>query len=331
MQHAVHYLETGSRDPYYNLAFEEYVLTHRTRGDYLLLWQNDNTIVVGQNQNTEAEINRPFVEAHHIHVVRRSTGGGAVYHDLGNLNYSFITDAGDRAALSMARFTRPVVEALQGLGLQAEASGRNDILVEGRKVSGTAQRLWGDRILHHGTLLFDANADMVAGALQVDPEKFRSKSTKSVRSRIGNIRSFLKQDMDMPAFWAYLKETLAGRGMVFDALTAQELAQVDALKAEKYDTWEWNYGRSPRFDMTAKRYWDGGCLEAGVSVSRGLITDVIFRGDFLSVSSLEPLTKALLGTPFRREEVCRVLERYPVADLFGGITREQVLDTLFSD
>ena len=306
MQHAVHYLETGSRDPYYNLAFEEYVLTHRTRGDYLLLWQNDNTIVVGQNQNTEAEINRPFVEAHHIHVVRRSTGGGAVYHDLGNLNYSFITDAGDRAALSMARFTQPVVDAL-------------------------AQRLWGDRILHHGTLLFDANADMVAGALQVDPEKFRSKSTKSVRSRIGNIRSFLKQDMDMPAFWAYLKETLAGSGMVFDALTAQELAQVDALKAEKYDTWEWNYGRSPRFDMTAKRYWDGGCLEVGVSVSRGLITDVIFHGDFLSVSSLEPLTKALLGTPFRREEVCRVLERYPVADLFGGITREQVLDTLFSD
>ena len=224
-----------------------------------------------------------------------------------------------------------MVEALQGLGLQAEASGRNDILVEGRKVSGTAQRLWGDRILHHGTLLFDANADMVAGALQVDPEKFRSKSTKSVRSRIGNIRSFLKQDMDMPAFWAYLKETLAGSGMVFDALTAQELAQVDALKAEKYDTWEWNYGRSPRFDMTAKRYWDGGCLEVGVSVSRGLITDVIFHGDFLSVSSLEPLTKALLGTPFRREEVCRVLERYPVADLFGGITREQVLDTLFSD
>ena len=264
-------------------------------------------------------------------MVRRSTGGGAVYHDLGNLNYSFITDAGDRAALSMARFTQPVVEALQGLGLQAEASGRNDILVEGRKVSGTAQRLWGDRILHHGTLLFDANADMVAGALQVDPEKFRSKSTKSVRSRIGNIRSFLKQDMDMPAFWAYLKETLAGSGMVFDALTAQELAQVDALKAEKYDTWEWNYGRSPRFDMTAKRYWDGGCLEVGVSVSRGLITDVIFHGDFLSVSSLEPLTKALLGTPFRREEVCRVLERYPVADLFGGITREQVLDTLFSD
>ena len=205
MEKTVQYLETHSQNPYYNLAFEEYVLCHRTQGDYLLLWQNDNTIVVGQNQNTEAEINRAFVEQHHINVVRRSTGGGAVYHDLGNLNYSFITDVGDDG-ISIRRFTEPVVAALRSLGLNAEASGRNDILVEGRKVSGTAQRLWGDRILHHGTLLFDANADMVAGALQVDPEKFRSKSTKSVRSRIGNIRSFLKQDMDMPAFWSYLKK-----------------------------------------------------------------------------------------------------------------------------
>lgn len=331
MQRAVHYLETGSQSPYYNLAFEEYVLTHRTQGDYLLLWQNENTIVVGQNQNTEAEINRPFVEAHHINVVRRSTGGGAVYHDLGNLNYSFITDAGDKASISMDRFTSPVVEALKGLGLQAEASGRNDILVEGRKVSGTAQRLYGNRILHHGTLLFDANADMVAGALQVDPEKFRSKSTKSVRSRIGNIRSFLKQDMDMPALWAYLKEALAGSGMVFDTLTADELAQVDKLKTEKYDTWEWNYGRSPKFNMTGKRYWDGGCLEVGVSVSHGCITDIRFNGDFLAVCSIEPLVEALRGVPFRREDVCRVLNSLSTSKLLGAITEEQVLDTIFCD
>ena len=331
MERSVRYMETGSQSPYYNLAFEEYVLTHRTQGDYLLLWQNDNTIVVGQNQNTEAEINRPFVQAHHINVVRRSTGGGAVYHDLGNLNYSFITDAGDKESISMSRFTHPVVEALKGLGLHAEASGRNDILVEGRKVSGTAQRLCGSRILHHGTLLFDANPDMVAGALQVDPEKFRSKSTKSVRSRIGNIRSFLKQDMDMPAFWAYLKDALAGSGMVFDALTPQELAQVEKLKAEKYDTWEWNYGRSPEFDMTNKRYWDGGCLEVGVSVAHGVITDIRFRGDFLAVCSMEPLVEALRGVPFRREDVRRVLDSRPIAELFGGITAEQVLDTMFGD
>lgn len=143
------YLETGSFDPCFNLAFEEFVLCNRTEGDYLLLWQNRNTVVVGRNQNTEEEINRPFVCRHRIHVVRRMTGGGAVYHDLGNLNYSLITDAPDAERISMERFTLPVVNALRGLGLDAEASGRNDILVSGRKVSGTAQRLYRDRILHH--------------------------------------------------------------------------------------------------------------------------------------------------------------------------------------
>ena len=329
MQRAVHYLETGSQSPYYNLAFEEYVLTHRTQGDYLLLWQNENTIVVGQNQNTEAEINRPFVEAHHINVVRRSTGGGAVYHDLGNLNYSFITDAGDKASISMDRFTSPVVEALKGLGLQAEASGRNDILVEGRKVSGTAQRRHGGRILHHGTLLFDANPGMVAGALNVDPEKFRSKSTKSVRSRIGNIRDFLPNDMELPAFWAYLKDALSGGGLTPGALSAGELAEVDRLKREKYDTWEWNYGRSPKFDVRCKRYWDGGCLEANVSIANGVITDVRFFGDFLSVCGLEELVERLKGVTFHPEDVRAVLNDSPVGELFGGITADEVTATIF--
>ena len=324
----VYYLETKSTDPYYNLAFEEYVLTHRTEGDYLLLWQNDNTVVVGRNQNTAEEINGDFVEKHRINVVRRSTGGGAVYHDMGNLNYSFITDVGDDG-ISIRRFTEPVVAALRSLGLNAEASGRNDILVEGRKVSGTAQRRHGGRILHHGTLLFDANPGMVAGALNVDPEKFRSKSTKSVRSRIGNIRDFLPNDMELPAFWAYLKDALSGGGVTPGALSAGELAEVDRLKREKYDTWEWNYGRSPKFDVRCKRYWDGGCLEANVSIANGVITDVRFFGDFLSVCGLEELVERLKGVAFRPEDVRAVLNDSPVGELFGGITADEVTATIF--
>ena len=329
MEKNVHYLETHSQNPYYNLAFEEYVLYHRTEGDYLLLWQNDNTIVVGQNQNTEAEINRAFVEEHHINVVRRGTGGGAVYHDLGNLNYSFITDIGDDG-VSIRRFTEPVVAALRSLGLNAEASGRNDILVEGRKVSGTAQRLHNGRILHHGTLLFDANPGMVAGALNVDPEKFRSKSTKSVRARIGNIRDFLPEDMTLPAFWDYLKRQLAGDGLVQDALTAEELAAVRQLKAEKYDTWEWTYGRSPGFDMVNRDYFPGGRLEIGLSVSGGRLTAVQFYGDFLSITDTTPLAQALVGTDYREDAVAAVLAQYPLAAMFGGITGEELLRTIFN-
>lgn len=326
----VRYLETGSTGPAYNLAFEEYVLTHRRDGAYLLLWQNDNTIVVGRNQNTVQEIDRAFVEQHHIRVVRRGTGGGAVYHDMGNLNYSFITDAGDAERMAMERFTRPIVAALQGLGLQAEASGRNDILVEGRKVSGTAQRLTDGRILHHGTLLFDSRPEMVAGALRADPAKFRSKGAKSVRSRIGNIRDFLPEDMTLPAFWDYLKRQLAGDGLVQDALTAEELAAVRQLKAEKYDTWEWTYGRSPGFDMVNRDYFPGGRLEIGLSVSGGRLTAVQFYGDFLSITDTTPLAQALVGTDYREDAVAAVLAQHPLAAMFGGITGEELLRTIFN-
>lgn len=330
MERTTIYLETGSLDPHYNLAFEEYVLCKRREGDYLLLWQNDNTVVVGQNQNTEEEINRDFVEAHGVHVVRRSTGGGAVYHDLGNLNYSFITDAESAEEMAARRFTEPIVRALRKLGLQAEASGRNDILVEGRKVSGTARRLVNGRLLHHGTLLFDTDPAMVAGALRVAPEKLSSKGVRSVHSRIGNIRAFLREDMELPAFWAFLKGELTRDGLTNGALTPGELAEVEALKQVKYDTWEWNFGRSPEYNAAGRYRGNAGGLEVRASIRNGNIAEIAFYGDFLSLRPLEELTESLRGCPFRRDAVSEALDHFRLEELFGEIPRENILETIFS-
>ncbi|MBQ6293119.1 MAG: lipoate--protein ligase [Lachnospiraceae bacterium] len=324
-----YYMETGSTDPAYNLAFEEYVLLHKTEGDFLLLWQNDNAVIIGRNQNTEEEIDRAFVEAHGVKVVRRITGGGAVYHDLGNLNYSFITDCGEFSHAAMAAFTEPVVGALRGLGLNAEASGRNDITVDGRKVSGTAQRVQGGRILFHGTLLFDSAPEMVAGALRADPAKFRSKSTKSVKSRVGNIRGFLPEKMSMEEFWGYLKKTLLQGDFEEIFLDKRELTAVYEIKTEKYDTWSWNFGHSPRFDRKLKKAFPGGILETGISVDRGgLISAVSFRGDFLSRREVGEIEAALTGCRYEKEAIRQVLESFPLAEYFGTITADEVLESL---
>ena len=328
-------LETDSVNPYYNLAFEETVFLRRRLGDYLILWQNEPTVVVGQNQNTAAEINQAFVSEHHIHIVRRSTGGGAVYHDLGNLNYSFISDAGNQENFS--RFTRSVVEALNGLGMHAEASGRNDILVDGHKISGTARRIVRGRILHHGTLLFNSDLSMAAGALKTDPEKFASKGVKSVRSRIGNIRDFLPYSMTLAEFRQYLKQALSGGTWEnssqdereYEKLSEPEYEEIRTLQRTKYETWEWNYGRSPAYNFRNRRRWNGGSLEIRIQAEHGKITNITFYGDFLSTASLVPLTEALQGCPFEKSEIAAVLRQFSLPEYFGTISENEILDTFF--
>ena len=325
------YLETGSTDPCYNLALEQYVLENRREGDWLILWQNANTVVIGLNQNTEEEVNRAFIEAHKITVVRRMTGGGAVYHDLGNLNYSFITDIGDVENLSIRRFTEPVCRALRTLGAAAESAGRNDILVDGKKVSGVAQRIVGGRILHHGTLLFDSDPVMIAGALQVDPSKFTSKSAKSVRSRVGLLRDYLPEGTDLQMFWQAILRELTPEGVQTAALSEEELAEIQRIAEEKYRSWDWTWGRSPDYAVCRKRRFDGGILEVRMDVHRGRISDLVFYGDFMATAPQTGLADALCGLRLEYEELREALARFDLASIFGGITAEEIVSLMLEE
>ncbi|MCL1849006.1 MAG: lipoate--protein ligase [Clostridiales bacterium] len=330
------YIETNSTDPYDNLAFEEYILCSKRQGDWLILWQNANTVVVGLNQNTLEEIDAAFVKAHSIQVVRRTTGGGAVYHDLGNLNYSFITDAGDPAQLSMERFTGAICGALAAMGVQAEAEGRNDIVISGKKVSGSAQRLDHGRILHHGTLLFRSDPHMVAGALNASQDKYPSASTKSVRSRIGNIAAYLPEadaGMAMKEFKDKLRAALAaqsGGSFQLVELSRGEALEVKRLAETKYRTWEWNYGASPPYSVKKRAKYGGGILEVRAEVVSGRIQSVAFSGDFMARIPLDPLADALVGSRYDKGEAAAVLARFPIDEMFGAIRLDEILTLMFS-
>ena len=324
------YLETGSLDPCYNLALEQYILENRREGDWLLLWQNANTVVIGLNQNAAEEINRNFVEEHGITVVRRMTGGGAVYHDLGNLNYSFISDVGNAEELTIRRFTDPVCRALAAMGITAETSGRNDILVDGRKISGVAQRIVGKRILHHGTLLFDSDPAMIAGALRADPAKFSSKSVKSVRSRVGNLRDFLPADADLDQFRERLLQELARDGLIRETLTETELETIRKLADEKYRSWEWTYGRCPDYSFRNRRRFPEGSLEVLMQIHRGKIEDIVFYGDFMATAPMTELCAALRGTACEEKAISEVFSRFLIPALFGGIRGEEILELMLN-
>lgn len=325
----LNYYETNSVDPCYNLAFEEFLLTHKTEGEILMLWQNKNTVVVGRNQNTAEEINQEFVEKHKISVVRRGTGGGAVYHDLGNLNYSFIKDIGNTSEMSIHEFSKPVCSALEKMGAKAETSGRNDIIIEGKKISGAAQRIFKGRILHHGTLLFDSDVNMVSGALNANPEKFKSKSARSVKSRIGNIKDFLPNKISLAEFWQLLLKEFSAEGAAMRALEPSELSEVAALADEKYRSRDWNYGKNPDYSFENEARYPGGLLKVRILSENGLIKNIFFSGDFMAVSEIAAAEKALEGVYLAINPVSTVLETLDLSGMFGDIKKEEILRTIF--
>lgn len=327
-------------DPCVNLATEEYLLRDAKRkGDMLLLWRNAHTIVVGRHQLTLQEVNSEYVREQGITVVRRITGGGAVYHDLGNVNFSFITSAKDAARMTLERFTKPVAEALCSMGLNAETTGRNDITVDGAKVSGNAQHLYKDRILHHGTLLFSVDLSVLGKALNVHPAKLISKGIKSVQSRVTNILPCLPEPMSVEDFMARVGEALtAGEGRPLGhfqkqntlVLTDADHAAIRELAESRYRTHAWNVGHAPVASAVNARKFDGGLLEACLQVVNGKIHNCLFFGDFMALLPAEDVSARLEGVEYRREAVLAALADLDSSLYFGSINRNEVLECLFN-
>jgi len=318
-------IPTTSLDPYYNLAVEEYLLTE-SRDDIFMLWRNDRSVIIGKNQNAYAELNLPFVEANNVKVVRRMTGGGAVFHDPGNINFTFIVNS-DEKNIDFAPYTSPIIDYLRSLGADASLSGRNDILIDGRKVSGNAQCIGNGRTMHHGTLLFSANMNELAGALKVDESKIKSKGIQSVRSRVGNIADFLKEPTDILTFMSDLEKSIAAQhNAETRPLTESEIAAINTLADQKYRTWEWNFGRSKRFESEKSGRFPFGGVTVLLDTEQGKIKQAAIRGDFFSAGDISVLEKKLTGLRLSADDLRPVLE--DVSAYIAGATAEDILPLL---
>ncbi|MCL1917067.1 MAG: lipoate--protein ligase [Peptococcaceae bacterium] len=328
------YLETGSFDPTWNLAFEEYCLKEVTQfPEIILLWQNSNAVILGRYQNAEKEVNAKAVQDIGAKIVRRSTGGGAVYHDMGNLNYSFIFPVERTEDIDIHTLSKPITDALNKLGIPAEIQGRNDIVLNSKKISGAAQRYHRGRVLHHGTLLFDSNLDILEKVLCADISKITSKGISSVRSRVANIQDYLHiKNYDINAFKKDLLNTLAmNNDFESYSLTDQDLDKIRVLQHTKYQTWDWNMGSSPPFTYKNSKRFPGGQIEIHVHVERGTIQRCKIWGDFLGLISLDELEASLQGVRYTKTDVLETLKNLDLRMFLGSLSATSFVECLFQE
>jgi lipoate---protein ligase len=318
-------------NPYINLAAEEYFLKESSE-DIFMLWRNEPAIIVGKHQNTLSEINVDYVKENNISVVRRLTGGGAVFHDLGNLNFTFIQSGRDHKRNDFRKYTEPILEVLLKLGIDARFEGRNDLTIEGKKFSGNAETVWKNRVLHHGTLLFSATMTDLSQALKVNEAKFQDKAVKSVRSRVTNISEHLEKPMDVMQFSELIQDhiTEMNPDALFYELTEEDHRLINELVQTKYSTWDWNFGSSPAYNFRkVMRTENSGTLEFCMDVNNGVIRQVKIYGDYFSHADPKDIEAALVDIPHEETAIRKAIFSFEISDYFGKLTADEFVKGLF--
>ena len=325
-------------DPRINLAIEIFLLQEMKVDEPILLFYiNEPSIIIGRNQNTIEEINKEYVDEHGIHVVRRFSGGGAVYHDFGNLNFSFIMPDDGNSFRDFEKLTKPIVQALHEMGVEgAQLKGRNDLVINDMKFSGNAMYATNGRMFAHGTIMFDSDINEVVNALKVRKDKIESKGIKSIRSRVTNIKPFLpkeKQDMTTEEFRQEILLKIFGVDSVEDVktyeLTEEDWVKINEISDKYYRNWDWNYGKSPAFDIERRHRFPIGSIEVRLNVAEGKITDAKIFGDFFGLGDIADVEQALIGTRYAKEVLAQVIANIDVKKYFGNITPEDFLSLIY--
>ncbi|MEO6695659.1 MAG: lipoate--protein ligase, partial [Ignavibacteria bacterium] len=316
-----------------NLALEEYCVRNLDmKNDYLLFYINEPSVIIGKHQNTIEEINSGYINDHEVKVLRRISGGGAVYHDEGNLNFSFMTKHSQKSIHNFKLFTEPVIQTLQAMGVDAVLNGRNDITVNDTKISGNAQFTDTKSMFSHGTLLFNSDIDNVVKALNVRLGKIESKGIKSIKSRVGNIVDYLNQKITISDFRSQLIDSIFINYIsppVFD-LNDEQWEKVYDLAESKYRSWEWNYGRSPEFNVQKVKRFSFGQIDSRIHVNEGIIREITFFGDFLGHGELKDIEDSLKNVKYEKNSIHESLKNSDLNYYFGEISIEEFSDFLLT-
>lgn len=320
-------IQQTSTNPYFNIASEEFLLRYFL-DDIFILYRNEPSIIVGKHQNTLAEINLEYVKKNKLNVIRRLSGGGTVYHDLGNLNYTFIANGKEGTLVDFKKFTQPIINVLQKLGVDAKLGGKNDIRIGDKKISGNAEHVYKNRVLHHGTLLFSSNLDELNESIKINPNTYSDKAVKSIRSEVSNISEFLKEPITVTEFADLIANHIkqAFPSSKSYQLNINDVKIINELVDTKYSTWDWNYGYSPTYTLKKEILIGENILGIMFSVDKGIIREIKLKGDFLNKENLLEIEQTLTNCP---HDIDIITEKLSTIEFNPNLTVDGILGGLF--